>query len=137
MRVWRLVDREFAADAWSGAGARTFGGRWNEPGVAVVYCSEQAALAIVEKFAGGLKPADLRYWVLLSADIPDDAMTDLPGTGTERERAAKWLASGGLACRVPSRVVDGNNVLLNPASPRWKEVRLRGASAMDPRLWGP
>lgn len=46
--AWRLVRRERADDAFSGEGARLFGGRWNSPGTAVVYASGSLALAALE-----------------------------------------------------------------------------------------
>jgi RES domain-containing protein len=36
MRVWRLCRARHAATAFDGEGARLFGGRWNEKGMAVV-----------------------------------------------------------------------------------------------------
>ena len=135
MRVWRLVDKEFVADAWTGQGARIYGGRWNAPGTAVVYCSEQPALAVLEVLAGGLKAQDLQHWVLFSADVPDAQITALPAGATECVQAAAWLASGRLGCRVPSRVVPGNNILLNPAAKTWNQVKLHGQTPIDPRLW--
>jgi hypothetical protein len=102
-----------------------------------VYCSEQPALAILEKMAGGLRASDLKHWVLLCAEVPDDAVVDLPKGKTEREQGAAWWGPKALACRVPSRVVAGNNILLNPRSPRWAEVKLRGESPIDARLWSP
>ena len=45
--VWRIaVDAPaYTADDVSGAGARITGGRWNSPGLPVVYCSTNIALA--------------------------------------------------------------------------------------------
>ena len=45
---WR-IDRP-RRNAFSGEGARRFGGRWNSPGVAVVYLSEHQSLAALEIF---------------------------------------------------------------------------------------
>lgn len=46
--AWRL-DAERHAAAWdSGAGAETFGGRWNPKGLRVVYCSFDPATTILE-----------------------------------------------------------------------------------------
>lgn len=47
-RAWRL-DREEFRDTWdSGIGAQRKGGRWNSPGVSVVYASADPATAIME-----------------------------------------------------------------------------------------
>lgn len=85
--------------------------------------------------AGGLKAQDLQHWMLLSADVPDAQVTALPAGATERDQAAAWPASGSLACRVPSRVVPGNNILLNPSAKTWNQVKVLGETPIDPRLW--
>ncbi len=36
-RVWRLVTARYAETAFSGEGARRYGGRWNPKGVPVIY----------------------------------------------------------------------------------------------------
>jgi len=46
VRLWRLARRPF--DAIDGEGARLFGGRWNRPGLAVVYCAINLSLAVLE-----------------------------------------------------------------------------------------
>lgn len=37
LTVWRITDRRHVKDAFSGEGARLYGGRWNFPGTPVVY----------------------------------------------------------------------------------------------------
>ena len=48
MQAVRLVKARRAATALDGEGARRFGGRWNPPGVALVYCSSSLSLAVLE-----------------------------------------------------------------------------------------
>ena len=50
MRIWRICRARFADEAFSGQGARRFGGRWNSPGVPMVYSSSSLALAAMELF---------------------------------------------------------------------------------------
>jgi hypothetical protein len=50
MRIWRLCREPYAAEAFSGEGARRFGGRWNSRGVPMVYASTSLALAAIELF---------------------------------------------------------------------------------------
>jgi RES domain-containing protein len=50
MRVWRLCRRQYAVTAFSGIGAKLWGGRWNAPGYPVVYTADSLALAALETF---------------------------------------------------------------------------------------
>ena len=62
MRLWRICRDIHAASAFSGEGARLFGGRWNSQGVRVVYASPSLALAAIETFVHlepNLRPDDL------------------------------------------------------------------------------
>ncbi len=68
--VYHLVRRERAADALSGEGARRYGGRWNPPGVAVVYASESRALAVLETFVHLTLEARALAFVLLALVVP-------------------------------------------------------------------
>lgn len=45
---YRLIKRKYAANAFSGEGAKRFGGRWNSKGTAVVYLAESMSLAMLE-----------------------------------------------------------------------------------------
>src|ERR1017187_4229158 len=76
MRLWRICRANHAAGAFSGEGARLFGGRWNSQGVRVVYTSPSLALAAIETFVHlepNLRPDDL---VSIAAKIPDDVPTE-------------------------------------------------------------
>src|SRR5262245_14906616 len=48
LTAWRIFKPRHAATAFTGEGARLFGGRWNSKGVAVVYTSQSVALAALE-----------------------------------------------------------------------------------------
>ena len=48
LSAWRIVKRKYASSAFSGEGARLFGGRWNNPGVAMVYTAQSQSLAALE-----------------------------------------------------------------------------------------
>ena len=49
--MFRIVTQRRVADAFSGEGARLFGGRWNPKGVRVVYAASSRALAMLEMLA--------------------------------------------------------------------------------------
>jgi RES domain-containing protein len=46
--AWRIVKRKHARAAFSGEGARRYGGRWNSAGVAIVYTAGSQSLAALE-----------------------------------------------------------------------------------------
>jgi len=136
MLLWRICRRRFAASAWTGEGARLYGGRWNSPGGSVVYTSTSLALAAIETFVHlepNLRPDDL---VFIAAEFPDNLpvsrlnLTRLPaGWGRRRDESLRkfgdgWLrAAETVALYVPSAAIRGEwNVLLNPAHPDFLKI---------------
>ncbi|HEX4030495.1 MAG TPA: RES family NAD+ phosphorylase [Terracidiphilus sp.] len=140
MLIWRLCRAMHAPGAFSGEGARRFGGRWNSRGVAMVYCSSSLALAAIELFVHldpTQAPADLVAISALlpdgepartiePADLPPEWWTDLTAT---RALGDAWIrASSSLTVRVPSVPIRPEwNVLLNPLHPRMAEFRIDAA----------
>lgn len=125
--VWRLVTERFAAFAFSGEGARLYGGRWNVKGVPMVYTAQSQALAMLEML---VQDEPLRaHYVTIAARIPRSvhiervrpsklpedwrniaAREQLQAIGTAW---ARRLSSAVLA--VPSAVIPAEiNYLLNP-----------------------
>jgi RES domain-containing protein len=138
MRLWRICRKIHAAAAFSGEGARLYGGRWNSQGVRVVYTSPSLALAAIETFVHlepNLLPDDL---VSIAAELPDDLPTErldlkpLPRRWFElrdeslRTFADRWVHSGTtVALHVPSAAIRGEwNVLLNPEHPDFPELKI-------------
>ena len=130
IRVWRLCRSVHAADAFSGEGARRFGGRWNSRGVPLVYTSTSLSLAAIELFVHlepNLAPEDL---VVISAILAHGEpartihLSDLRPDWRAEEGIPKaigdeWARSGAsLALRVPSVPIPQEwNVLINPIHP--------------------
>ena len=142
MRIWRICRQPFAAEAFSGEGARRFGGRWNSRGVPMVYSSSSLSLAAIELFVNlepGQAPSDLVY---LSAILPEGepARTvkadQLPsawwtddvaeGPGSTRDLGDTWMRErSSLALMVPSVPIRAEwNVLINPRHPRIGELQI-------------
>jgi RES domain-containing protein len=150
--VWRITSVRYADQAFDGEGARRYGGRWNRPGVAVVYCSTTLSLAALEFFVHlepSLAPKGL---VCVAAEIPGDVSTeeikpeDLPANwrsypAPERllDLGTEWADSLRTAVLiVPSSVIPHEkNVLLNPAHPDTQKLRIRPYEpfSFDPRMW--
>jgi RES domain-containing protein len=137
MLIWRLCRAVHAAGAFSGEGARRYGGRWNTRGVPMVYCSLSLALAAIELFVHlepALAPEDL---VSISATLPEDEpmrtirQEELPSPWwidllATRALGDAWIRSNSsLALKVPSVPIRPEwNVLLNPLHPRMAELRI-------------
>jgi RES domain-containing protein len=138
--AWRVC-REMFADL-SGEGARRYGGRWNSPGLPVVYLAEHSALAVLEIRVHLDLPPDLLPddYVLMQAELPDEPpeiVTSVPADA--RAAGDEWLRSNRTAVlRVPSAIVpNAANLLLNPRHPRAAEARIVRTVrfGFDARLW--
>ncbi len=72
--VWRIVKKSRAGEAFSGEGARRYGGRWNHRGTAVVYVADSLSLAALELFVHigsaykGMELRKLQGWDSFSGD---------------------------------------------------------------------
>ena len=148
-RAWRIVKKAHAATAFSGEGARRFGGRWNSPGTPVVYTSGTLALAALEILVHLNPPVRLEYvaipfdfedaWVqkLKLSDLPADWMEEPPPPSTQL-LGDRWVKQARSAIlELPSAIVRIEpNYLLNPAHPDFRKVQIGKAMpfAFDPRL---
>lgn len=133
--VWRITTARFAQSAFSGEGARLYGGRWNPKGWPVVYTAQSQSLALLELM---VQDEPLRaHYVLIPAQLPDD----LPETRIDIDQlpddwrtigardvlqamGQAWLESGQSAVlNVPSAVVPAErNLLLNPRHPDFARI---------------
>ncbi|MES2265073.1 MAG: RES family NAD+ phosphorylase, partial [Pseudomonadota bacterium] len=76
--LWRIAVEApaYPANDISGAGAKKSGGRWNSVGTAMVYCSQNIALATLETLSY-LRTGSLPYnRFLVRIDIPDKVWDD-------------------------------------------------------------
>jgi len=145
MRLWRICRRLYAAEAFSGEGARLYGGRWNSQGISVVYASTSLALAAIETFVHvepNLQPDDL---VWIEAELRDDVATErvdlksLPIQWDQRRDDSlrtfgdNWIrAARTVALYVPSAAIRGEwNVLLNPAHPDFHKLKIQAPKLFE------
>jgi RES domain-containing protein len=144
---YRIVTRRFAGTAFSGEGARRYGGRWNSLGVPIVYTSSTIALALLEW------RAHLSQWPppkVLIIDLQFDPSIVLepsrlpqhwnqhPAPKANASVGDTWVRAGKSAIlKLPSAIVpEEYNYLLNPAHPDFAKI-LRGKPRLlkvDPRL---
>ena len=149
--AFRICKTRHLAAALSGEGARVSGGRWNSPGLPVVYTSSSLSLATLEvlvhledlELLANLFswipleiPEDLVEWLDPSA-LPPEWLSDEPGPAS-RSAGDGWLrAHRSAVFAVPSVVTPGEwNYLINPVHPDFPRI-LPGAAMRfrpDPRL---
>lgn len=150
LTVWRLTTARRAKSAFSGEGARVYGGRWNPKGIPVVYTAQTQALAVLEMMVQDQALA-ARY-VMIQAQIPEGVAIEridarsLPAgwrsmrhLETLREIGADWARSRRSAVlAVPSAVIPAEtNFLLNPLHPESRRIRIGRTVPfrIDPRLF--
>jgi RES domain-containing protein len=137
LTVWRLVTARFADSAFSGEGARLYGGRWNRKGVPLVYTAQSQSLAMLEILVQD-EPLRARY-VMIPAHIPTQvkiertALDALPADW--RDLAARkqlqtigsaWARNKSTAVlAVPGTVIPAEtNYLLNPLHPDFSGIEI-------------
>ena len=111
IQAWRAGRAAYADLA--GEGARRHGGRWNSPGLPMVYLAEHPALAVLAVRVHLDLPPDLLPddYVLMRVDLPDEppeevaaerSLRQLEGRGSHREGHVVGLAEleGDLAAGV-------------------------------------
>lgn len=137
LSVWRLVTARFAKSAFTGDGARLYGGRWNRKGVPLVYTAGTQSLAMLEMLVQD-EPLRARY-VAIEARIPKVVtidrikIEDLPADWRDiaareklRSIGTEWATKRGAAVlAVPSAVIPlENNYLLNPLHADFKKIAI-------------
>ncbi len=150
LTAWRITKRKHAKTAFSGEGARQFGGRWNHPGVPVIYAAETRSLAALEILVHLGSPEILQKYVLFELEIEESLVTRLeieklpknwrsnPPPDKIRTIGDDWVkALTSVVLQVPSALIPGeSNFLLNPGHPNFSQVRISKSQPFDfdPRL---
>ena len=148
LTAWRVVTERYADSAFSGEGARLYGGRWNPKGVALVYTAQTQSLALLEMLVQD-SPLRARY-VMIPARIPETLIervdpSNLPPDWRElsartelQQIGAMWVKTRTSAVlAVPSAIVPAEtNYLLNPSHPDFAQIAIgaRDEWETDPRL---
>lgn len=147
---WRITTAEYSATAFDGEGARLFGGRWNSPGVAVVYTSSSAALAALELLVRIRRREPFRKYVLFACSF-EEALVErldrktLPSNWRAHPTPSalpaigdRWIREARSAIlEVPSAIIESeSNYLLNPGHGSFRKVTIADPSpfALDLRL---
>ena len=136
--AWRICKARRRAAAFSGAGARLYGGRWNSPGTPVVYTAGSISLAQLEMLVHLESEDLLRKYVLCPVMFDEALVLPLPADDLPRNWRADppprklqeigdhWIETGQSAVlRVPSVLVPQEaNYLLNPAHPDFRKIKI-------------
>lgn len=137
LTVWRMVTVKRADSAFSGEGARLYGGRWNPKGVPLVYTASTQSLATLEMLVQDGKL--LAKYVMIPAKIPTrlriDRITpdELPEGWRDAESKGDLQRIGADWCKrqssavlvVPSVVIPQEmNYLLNPLHPSFAKIQI-------------
>ncbi|MPZ20334.1 MAG: RES domain-containing protein [Luteitalea sp.] len=150
MIVWRVISADFRASPLSAEGARRLGGRWNPPGVAVLYTASTEALAYLERFVHlGPELAESPH-LMVKIEVPGNALSlertalptnwkAVPVPASVQAIGGKWVNEGrALALSVPSVLSESDrNILLNAAHAEYPKVRIveKRPFVYDPRMW--
>jgi len=144
MRIFRISKAEYIEDI-SGTGAKRFGGRWNEKGTGLLYCSENISLAILEilvHFDGLTVPDNL---MILELELEEKYIQDFSRTQFDKiclakdaeylfkKAGQKWIKSQkSLALKVPSIINTFEyNIIVNPTHPDFKNVKKKSCRKLE------
>lgn len=156
IEAYRISKESDSAKAFSGQGAKDWGGRWNSRGVAVVYTAAHRSLSILEvlvhvKGGAGMGRTTISApFYVYAVAFDESQLEELPisslpaGWNSEPPTAASqslgdaWvLATSSAVLSLPSVIVpEERNYILNPNHPRFAEIRIEApvVCSIDPRL---
>ena len=148
--AWRIVRASRAQTAFTGEGARRSGGRWNSPGVHVVYVSEHQSTAALEVFTNRMpfileekyKAFHLEWPDHLTERFPMEKLPAnwrvFPAPSETKEIGDRWVQERRSAVlALPSAISPADtNFLLNPEHRDFKRIRIASPINFDfdPRL---
>ena len=150
LRAWRIVKRRHIKTAFSGIGARKYGGRWNNPGVSIIYTAETQSLAVLEVLVHLEASELLQKYLLIGVEIDESLVSEIersqlprnwrsdPAPAKLRAIGDRWaLAGTSPVLRVPSALVPAESIfLLNPLHPDFGKLHIGKPVTFqfDPRL---
>ncbi len=148
MILYRFARQIYSNDI-SGAGAKKLGGRWNSPGLSAVYTSSAISLSLLEILVYHSAYEEISTNMLMRIEVPDTS----PLTVTDRSLKQNWQndidysrfigneflkSKELLLLKVPSAIIpEEYNIVINPAHPDFKKVKILKASLFqfDARLF--
>jgi RES domain-containing protein len=148
--VWRITKTGYTPQAFTGAGAALYGGRWNSKGHQVIYVSETLALALLETLVHLPRPRHLRNHSAAEVTVPPalvQTVARLPRSWKRNQPATRrigdqWVRSQSTpVLAVPSAMFESGrakpmNYLLNPNHPDFAQLTIGRFARLDidPRI---
>jgi len=137
MLIYRISSSKYIEDL-SGAGAKAYGGRWNNKGTAIVYLAESRAMAVMEVLVHLRSDEVDKPFVLATFDVPDDKIKNIsvldlpknwrdPQAAGDLKRIGDTFVSDGsyLFLKVPSVILEEEfNFILNPKHLDREKIKL-------------
>jgi RES domain-containing protein len=138
LTLWRIVHPRHRKSAFSGEGARLYGGRWNSPGIPMIYAAQSQSLAALEMLVHLDSPNLLSRYLLFPVEIDAALVTALdrsllpgnwradPVPASVQSVGDAWATSlTSVALSVPSVLVPGeSNFLLNPGHTDFARLKI-------------
>ncbi len=149
--AWRIVqsryvdgaDEEAGRGAFSGEGARLYGGRWNRPGLPVAYAAGSCSLALLEVLVNLGEPRLLKQYLLIPVafdveavetvdELPDDWRA-YPAPRSTQKYGDVWIREArSPVLQVPSVVVPAEwNYIVNPRHPGFVDLEIGAPEVLD------
>jgi RES domain-containing protein len=145
-----MVQSKYSGDAFTGEGARRYGGRWNHKGVPMVYTSGSVSLAALEMLVHIEEYKLLERYVCILLEFDDSLCAKIglsklpsdwrsvPAPYSTKEIGSEWIRQmSSVVLIVPSVVVPVEyNFLINPFHPDFNKVSIGKPQSFhfDPRL---
>ena len=134
----RIVQARVAGRAFTGEGARRYGGRWNSNGVAVVYTAGSTSLAILEvlvhiptydildEYVHIPVEFDNKFVLALNPDELPAKWDKDPSPHANKQIGDSWVGNQrSLILELPSVIVPTEkNFLINPAHPDFSKLKI-------------
>ena len=139
IHAWRIVRRSHAREAFTGDGARIFGGRFNRKGIPAVYASNHLSLAVLEILTQVSRYDDLAGYVAFEVvfdealmrvvelpDLPADWRA-LPPPESTKILGTRWAESReSVVLRIPSVILpQESNYIFNPRHEAFTAIDIR------------
>lgn len=137
VKVWRITHKDYKESAFTGEGAKLFGGRFNSEGIPLVYTSGSLSLAMLEIIVQSNGRDYFKQCAVFNAEIPENLIAtpelkelpkewnQIPYGKQPQQFGDEWIKSGNKpVMRVPSVVVPVEyNFLINPMHPEFSKIK--------------